>query len=99
MKRVKTKATKKEDLVEEYLKAPKPTITKSWTKSEEEALLALKNPKVNLKETALGRATVQMARAVGNNLSNLSSPDRNNLRLALQKFDESIKSNIPTGKL
>ena len=85
---MKTKATKKEELVELYLKAPKPKITKSWTRSEEEALQKLKNPDVDLKETAVGCATVQMAKAVGNNLSNLDSPQRGALKLALDNYEE-----------
>ena len=86
-KKVKTKSTKKEELVEAYITAPKPKIQKSWCNSEEEALQSLKNPQMELKHTALGAAALQMARAVSNNLATLPSPERAALRQSLLDYD------------
>ena len=80
--------TNLEDLVSAYLKAPKPKIQKSWTNSEEAALRKLKAIDCPLKETALGVATTQMARAVGNNLGILSTPERQSLSPSLADYEE-----------
>ena len=72
---------KKEDMQEAYITTPKPKITKSWTRLEEAALHELMEETVEMKETAVGVATTQMAKAVTNNLSTLDSPTRNALKL------------------
>ena len=87
-KKVKITSSKKADLVEAYVNAPRPKIQKVWCRDEEEKLQALKNMDVPIKDTALGVATEQMARAVTNNLSNLNTPTRKSLKSALADYDE-----------
>jgi hypothetical protein len=94
MEKIVTKKTKKEDLIDLYIKTPKPGITKAWTQSEETALEKLKDPQMNLKDTALGVATSQMARAIQHNLAVLDSPQRAALKQSLQEYDESQGSNV-----
>jgi hypothetical protein len=55
---------------------------------EEAALQSLKSEVLSLKETAVGVATSQMARAVTNNLSNLDPATIAALRLALGNLDQ-----------
>ena len=86
-KGIKLKSTKKEDLIEAYINTPKPKIQKVWSRSEEAALQALKNPKMELKETALGAAATRMARAVTNNLATLPSPERKALQRSLEEYN------------
>jgi hypothetical protein len=52
-KKVKLEAGKnrKKDLVEAYVAAPKPMIQKIWSRSEEAALLNLKNTNIPMRET------------------------------------------------
>ena len=92
-KRKKPAGTKKKDLVEAYITTPKPPIQKSWTRSEEEALLQLKSTDVSLKDTALGVATIQMARAVGTNLAKVDSPTRAALKQSLLEYEEAKAPN------
>ena len=93
-KKVKPKGTKKADLVEAYIAAAKPPIQKSWTRSEEAALEDLKSEHVDLKDTALGIATTQMARAVANNLAQLDPESRDVLIKTLQAYDEDNGPNV-----
>ena len=93
-KKVKATSTKKQDLVQAYVAAPKPPIQKVWCRSEEAALQSLKDEDMPLKDTALGVATTQMARAVTNNLTNLDSPTRNLLLKSLQDFDDNNGPNV-----
>jgi hypothetical protein len=91
-KRVKVKSSKKEDLVEAYVAAPKPLKpTKVWCNSEEKALLTLKEPQMDLKDTALGVVTSQMARAVTHNVATLPSPERVALQKSLEDYDATKK--------
>jgi hypothetical protein len=92
----KTKATsaRKRDLVEAYIGATKPKIQKVWTRGEEAALEKLKKQDLPLKETALGVATQQMARAVTNNLAQLDGESMSALKTALEGFDENSGPNV-----
>ena len=93
-KKVKVTATKKRDLVDAYIAAPKPKIQKVWCRSEEAELVALKEQKVPLKDTALGMATTQMAYAVTNNLAQLDQNSMDALKTALQTFEDSKNPNV-----
>ena len=93
-KKVKVTATKKRDLVDAYIAAPKPKIQKVWCRSEEAELVALKEQKVPLKDTALGVATTQMAYAVTNNLAKLDQNSMDALKTALQTFEDSKNPNV-----
>jgi hypothetical protein len=80
-------ANKKLDLVEAYVAAPKPPIQKIWSRSEEEELDNLR--KVTIKDTALGVvASIQMAKAVKNNLSQLDSNTLSELKVAINSYQE-----------
>ena len=85
-KKVKPPSSKKRAMVDAYIVAPKPKIQKVWCRSEEAALQALKGD-VTVKETALGVASQQMARAVGNNLSNLDQGSLDLLKTAIEIFE------------
>jgi hypothetical protein len=93
-KKVVTKKTKKEDLVDLYIKADKPGITKAWTLTKEAALENLKDPQMDLKETALGVATWQMTWAICNYLATLDSPQCAALKQSLQDYKESKGKNV-----
>jgi hypothetical protein len=94
-KKIPAKAgMKKRDLVDAYIAAPKPKIQKVWSRSEEEALQKLKSKVIELKETEIGVATVQMARAVTNNLANLDEKSLKELRGALADLDEEKSENV-----
>ena len=85
-KKVKPPSSKKRAMVDAYIAAPKPKIQKVWCRSEEAALQALKGD-VTVKDTALGVASQQMARAVGNNLSNLDQGSLDLLKTAIEIFE------------
>ena len=85
---------RKTDMVEACITTEKPKITKSWTRGEEEALQKLLNQNVAMKETAVGVATTQMAKAVTNNLATLDSPTRSALKTSLQQYYESQLPNV-----
>jgi hypothetical protein len=87
-KKVKPNSKRKKDLIEAYCDAPKPKMQATWCRMEEAALQRLKNEVLSLKETAVGVATNQMARAVTNNLSNLDSDSIAALRLAIGNLDQ-----------
>lgn len=90
----KPASLKKADIVDAYTQAPKRKPTKVWSRGEEAKLQELKNSEVELKDTALGVATNQMARAVTNNLGNLDSPTRRALAESLKDFDEMKVPNV-----
>lgn len=73
-------STRKADIVNAYVNNPKPKPTKIWTRAEERELQ-------QLKDTAIGVATSQMARAVTNNLANLDEESIKSLRSALSTLD------------
>jgi hypothetical protein len=87
-KKVKPSSKRKRDLIEAYCDAPKPKIQATWCRSEEAALQRLKSEVLSLKETAVGIATSQMARAVTNNLSNLDPESIAALKLAIGSLDQ-----------
>ena len=93
-KKVKVKSTLKKDLVEAYISNPTPPIQKIWCRSEEEALVALKDANVPLIDTALGVATTQMARAVTNNLAQLDMESRAALKRSLDEYDDNNGPNV-----
>jgi hypothetical protein len=87
-KKVEHRKTRKEDLVELYVKAEKPGITKAWTRTKEAELVKLKDPLMDMKHTALGVATTHMANAVCNNMANLATPERTRLLQSLQDYND-----------
>jgi hypothetical protein len=94
-KKIKMPASKKKrDLVDAYIAAPKPKIQKVWCRSEEEALLALKSEHIAVKDTALGVATSQMARAVSTNLDQLDEESLSALKTALYSLEEAKSDNV-----
>lgn len=88
------KAARKKDLVDAYVDAPKPKIQKVWTRGEEKALVVLKMEDLPLIDTALGVATQQMSRAVGNNLAQLNEESMAALKTAIGIHDENTGPNI-----
>ena len=92
-KKIKATSTKKRDMVDAYIAAPKPKIQKVWCRSEEAALQALK-AEVTVKDTALGVASTQMARAVANNLSNLDGESLAMLKNKIESFEEAKEPNV-----
>jgi hypothetical protein len=89
-KKVKAEGSKKRDLVDAYIEAPKPKIQKVWCRSEEQALTDLKNQNVDLKDTALGLAASQMARAVSLNLNQLDKDAIQSLKEALEGLGDNV---------
>ena len=89
-----TEKTRKADLVQLCVTAPKPKMQKVWCRSEEAALVALKNPQMELKQTALGTAASQMARAVTNSLAQLDDESIAALKTALQDHEEGQAENV-----
>ena len=87
-KKIKIASSKKRDLVDAYVAAPKPKIQKVWCRSEEAALQALKKEDVPQKQTALGVATTQMARAVENNLAQLDAQTMASLKTAIASYED-----------
>ena len=65
-----------------YVDAPNPSIV-PWTNLEDDALNALKNAEIELKDTALAVSTNQMANGIKNKVSLLKAPERRNLLNAL----------------
>ena len=83
-KKAKPTSTKKRDMVEAYVAAAKPQKPqKTWTCSEEAALQDLKREELSLKETAVGVAATQMAKAVTKNLDKMDKETIRSLQEAL----------------
>jgi hypothetical protein len=94
-KKVKMPASKKKaELVETYIAAPKPKIQTFWCRSEEAALQALKSENITVKDTALGVAASQMARAVTNNLAQLDEASLAALKTAIESLEEDNGDNV-----
>jgi len=93
-KKVKVVSNRKRDMVDAYIAAPKPKIQKVWTRSEENVLQQLKSLDVPLKDTALGVASKQMARAVGNNLAQLDTDSLDALKNAIRDHDDNHRDNV-----
>ena len=94
-KKTKPLSTKKKDLIDAYIKAPKPAKpTKIWTKTQETTLQELKSTEVDIKDTALGIAATQMARALTNNVAQLDNEARAALRETLRAYDEDNGPNV-----
>jgi hypothetical protein len=89
-KKVKPASAKKIDLLAAYYQNPPPISQPLWSPDDDVELAALKSTNVNMKDTALGVATMQMARAVRQNLSNLDPETRAELRRALDADDEPV---------
>ena len=88
-KKVKIKSKRKADLIQAYVDAPKPRIQQNtWTTAEESSLNTLKSEVVSLRQTAVGVAAVQMAKAVTNNVAQLDTPTRESLKRSLLQFEE-----------
>ena len=87
-KKVKPTSSKKRDMVDAYIAAPKPKIQKIWSRFEEEELQKLKAEDIPLQETAIGVVTRQMARAVTKNLSQLDQETISHLKEALGGLQE-----------
>jgi hypothetical protein len=93
-KKAKPDSNRKADVVKAYIKAPKPKIHKTWTRGEEAALVKLQVAAMPLKETALGVAAAQMARAVSNNLAQLDEESMATLKTALDSFSAESGDNV-----
>jgi hypothetical protein len=93
-KKVKTTSNKKKDMVDAYVAAAKPKIQNVWCNSEEKALVALKSEDIMMKDTAVGVAASQMARAVTTNLAQLDEQSRAELKAALASFEDDVNPNI-----
>ena len=91
-KGVKGESDRKKDIIDTYVAAPKPKPVTIWKLSEEAELQAMKDALVPLKDTTLGVAVNQMARAVAQNLGNLDAESMASLKSALQTHD------TPTGE-
>ena len=65
-----------------YVDAPNPSIV-PWTNLEDDALNALKNAEIELKDTALAVSTNQMANGIKNKVRLLKSKKRRELLNAL----------------
>jgi hypothetical protein len=83
-KKIKPTGTKKRDLVEAYMGAPKPKIQTIWSRSEEAALEALKVTDFTLQSTALGDAVKRMAKNLQNSLGNLDEASLKELESIIQ---------------
>jgi hypothetical protein len=92
-KKVKPTSQRKNDLIQAYVDAPKPPIKIAWKRSEQAKLDALLEQNVDVRETALGVATKQMANAVTNNLANLDTPTRLLLKRKLDEYHENKAPN------
>lgn len=88
-KRVKGESTRKKDIVDAYVAAPKPKPVTIWKRAEESELKKLKDELMPIKDTALGVATNQMARAVVLNIDNLQKEELDSLKSAIQKWEDS----------
>jgi hypothetical protein len=82
-KKVKASSFKKADLVMAYYNNPSPPNVQPWSDEDEMKLVALRSEDIDMKDTALGVATAQMARAVQQNLANLDPETRAQLKKAL----------------
>jgi Na+/phosphate symporter len=93
-KKVKSTSKRKADLIQAYVDAPKPKIQKTWVRSEEAALAKLKEEVVELKETAVGVAASQMAKAVTTNLNHLDEESIAALKKAIDGLDSKVQESI-----
>ena len=87
-KKVKPTSSKKIDLLTAYYNHPSPNTLaprEQWTDADEIELVALRSDNINMRDTALGVATTQMARAVTLNLKNLDADTRAELMRALEE--------------
>jgi hypothetical protein len=79
---------KRAALLQTYHATPPPlNDPQAWGPAEERELVAMQSEQVDMKDTAIGVATNQMARAVQHNLVNLSPTTRAQLLGALQVVD------------
>jgi hypothetical protein len=88
-KQIKPDGTKKKDLVEAYTDCPKPKIQVVWKRSEEDALVALRDPNtITLQSTALGVAAKKMIKTLQNSLGNLDDESLRELESIMQARKE-----------
>jgi hypothetical protein len=95
LKNVKPGSTRKEDLASAYFNHPSPPNVDPWSPEDEMMLVALRSDDINMRDTVLGTATVEMACAVQKNLANLDPETRAELKRALACDDDGL----PTGVL
>jgi hypothetical protein len=86
-------SAKKADLLTAYFANPPPIATGGWSGEEEMELLALQSEAVDMKDTAIGVAMNQMARAVAQNMANVDPDTAAQLREALDMMDATIPVN------
>jgi hypothetical protein len=86
-KKVKPTSSKKADLLTAYYNHPSPQNAVPWGPEDEMKLVELQSVNVNMEDTALGVATVQMARAVQQHLDKVDAATKAQLRLALNADD------------
>ena len=77
----------KHEYVKAYAAAARPPLPVPWTQEDESKLLTIRSEDVELKDTALGVASKQMAAAVTQNMSKLDADSRHKLLQSLAQFD------------
>ena len=85
----------KQGFVSAYVAAARPSTPEPWSQEDEDLLLAVTSDNVELKDTALGVATKQMAAAVSQNMGNLDEKSRHDLLQSLAKFDVANNTETP----
>jgi len=85
----------KEGFVSACVAAARPSTPEPWSQEDEDLLLAVASDNVELKDTALGVATKQMAIAVSQNMGNLDEKLHHDLLQSLAKFDVANNTETP----
>ena len=83
--------------VSAHIAAARPSTPQPWSQEEEDTLLAVSSDDIDMKDTALGVATKQMAIAVSQNMSNLDAKSRHDLLQSLAQFDAANNTETPDG--
>jgi hypothetical protein len=83
-KKAKPVSSKKPDLLASYYNSPPPLSPELWTLANEIELVALKSGAIDMKDTAIGIRTVQMARGVKQNVAYLDPAMQAELLVVLQ---------------
>ncbi len=86
--------TRKALLIENYISTEKPPLVRGWTREQAAELKNLQDSMVDLKETALGEATLRFAMAVINNIDHLDDETKAKIRAALGPDDEEDNKNV-----
>jgi hypothetical protein len=87
-------SAKKAELLAAYFAHPLPPPSQDWSPEEEMELVALQSETIDMKDTAIGVATNQMARAVVQNLANIDPEMLAQLKEAVDQMDTTIPVNV-----